>query len=680
MKWRFSYRNKLIVSFMAVSLLPVIVVQLFSYYVSTDAMKRKTDVLVQANLIQTSKNLDTSLRAYEDILFQIITNDDVVGLLGEINQPTENVELSKRKLINMLASYSYANDGIRSVAIFTKNGVQISYDRQTGSPYNNLWTNVPDVTRLPVYESAAANRTGSIMTVPEKMNSIRAEEQYGFHLARKLTDYNKLSLDSIGVAVITVYESVLAQAVNLEEPQSGGAGQASQIDNRNLLTDHDGIIISSADKSYIGKRVSDALSASTISNSYVNAESGWTIYNLIDENKLFSEMYGMQRLTLTVAIAAVLLSTLLIFYFSARLSASIRKIVKAMRSASLGSLTVHVEEQSKDEIAAIAFNFNKMMNTINELMNEVKETSEKRKEAEIRALEAQINPHFLYNSLDSINWLAIEKDEHQISQMLKGLAQILRYSIKDSNKLVTVKEELEWMDRYIYLQQYRFRSSFSCTLELDERTHNYLVPKLILQPFIENAIIHGFEGIKQGGELHIGVSIASEGSLIWTIRDNGVGMDIATLAAITDDPSVHGGRTTAHLPETASTSKHEVFGHSSANTSEQQVSADKWMADKLKQPGKITINELRSSGEIAAADGFMSYNSMETEHSARSAAKAAKTSKRSDNTGIGVSNAIGRLRMYYGDQAECVITSRIGEGTIVTIKMPIQEHEEEDKE
>lgn len=544
-KWRFSYRNKLILA-MLVSLLPVLIVQMVSYYVSSDAMKRKTDVLVEANLVQTSKNLDTSLQAYEDLLYQIITNDDVIQLLGEINHPTENVELSKRKLINMLASYSYAKGGIRSVAIFASNGTLISYDRQTGSPYDNLWTQVPNVTELPLYKNAVANNTGSIMTIPEKMYSINSSEQYGFHLARKLTDYNEISLDSMGVAVITVYESVMAKAINVAEP---GGESAGQIDNRNFLADGQGTIISSPDKGNIGKRVSEVLTRSTISNTYVNPNSGWTIYNLIDQKKLFREMYAMRRLTLTVGIAALLAAAVLIFYFSSRLSNSIRRVVKAMRNASLGTLTAHVDESARDEISTIAFNFNKMMNTINELMREVKETGEKRREAEIHALEAQINPHFLYNSLDSINWLAIEKEEHQISQMLKGLAQILRYSIKDSNKRVAVQEELQWMDRYIFLQQHRFRSSFSCTVERDDRALDCLIPKLILQPFIENAIIHGFAGVKQGGELRIGIrllegpaesgrSAASQGisstdqRLEWVIRDNGCGMDEATLTDI----------------------------------------------------------------------------------------------------------------------------------------------------
>jgi len=521
----FSFRNKLIVSFVLVSLLPVLAVQMISYYVSTDAMNNKIDDLVGTNLLQTSKTLDVSMRAYEDLLFQIITNDDVMNLVKSINEPNKDVELDKRKLINMLSNYSYAKTGIRSVAIFTQNGTLICYDQQTGSPYDNLWSAIPELTALPVYRSAVAHRSGSVMTVPEKIGSTRNKDEYGFHLARILTDLNGLNLDAMGVVVVSVYESVLADAINLNDP---GHPQTKSFDNRNYLTDGDGVIVSAPDKISIGKPLNEVVAATSIRNSYLNEATGLTIHNLIDQNALFGEMYAMQRISILVGIAALILAAVLIYYFSGRLTSSIRKVISAMRIASQGGMNVQVEDVSRDEISIIAMNFNKMMTTVNELMTEIKESGEKRKEAEIRALEAQINPHFLYNTLDSINWLAIEKDEHQISRMLKGLGQILRYSIKDSNKPVTVREELEWMDRYVFLQQHRFRSSFVCEAERDEAALDCLIPKLIVQPFIENAIVHGFSKVKQGGRLRIEIRKKPAGRLEIRIQDNGAGMDEET--------------------------------------------------------------------------------------------------------------------------------------------------------
>jgi two-component system sensor histidine kinase YesM len=173
-----------------------------------------------------------------------------------------------------------------------------------------------------------------------------------------------------------------------------------------------------------------------------------------------------------------------------------------------------------------------MMQTINDLMIETRQAVEKQKEAEVRALEAQINPHFLYNTLDAINWLAIEKEEYQISKMLKGLAQILRYSIKDSNKTVFVADEMKWMQQYVFLQQHRFHSSFQCSFDVSPETLNYRIHKLILQPFIENAIIHGFNGRKKDGMLVIHIGKKDERAFEIVIDDNGMGMEQETVDAL----------------------------------------------------------------------------------------------------------------------------------------------------
>ena len=577
-----SFRNKLIVSFLLVSLLPMLAVQMMSYYISTGAMENKINDLVQVNLLQTSKSLDTSMKAYEDLLFQLFIDDDVMALVKDINDPdTDSQELSRRKLINILSRYSYAKEGIRSVAIITASDTVVAYDQQTGSPYENLWSGEQDATSLPLYQSAMASR-GETITPPMKIDTFNNSEQYVFHLARKLADLNNASLEGIGVAVITVYESVLSNAINLADTQQDSA----RLDNRNFLTDGDNVIVSSPDKSQIGLNVKDVMGKSTIMNTYFNASSRLKINNLIDQKQLFKEMYGMQRLSLYAGLSAMILSCLLIYYFSGTLTRSIRRIVRAMRTAQLGTLDVQVQgSKTNDELSIIASSFNKMMHTVSELMTETKEAGEKRREAEIRALEAQINPHFLYNTLDSINWMAIEKEEHQISQMLKELAQILRYSVKDSNKLVPLREELRWMNSYVILQQHRFRSSFGCEVDCEERLLSFHVHKLLLQPFIENAIIHGFDGVKNGGLLRIAAKATDDQHLTIRIEDNGHGM-----------------------PE-----------------------------EKVRQ---------------LMADAF------------------ADTS--SSGGGLGIRNVADRVRSYYGNRGRLDIQSRLGEGTIVKIVLPIE--------
>ena len=203
-------------------------------------------------------------------------------------------------------------------------------------------------------------------------------------------------------------------------------------------------------------------------------------------------------MTILFGALAILFSITIIIYITRNFSVSTGKILDAMKTAQDGELSVQVTlDNDDDELSVIAARFNKMISKINQLVEEVKRATFKQKEAEIRALEAQINPHFLYNTLDSINWMAIKKEEHEISNMLKSLAQILRYSVDKSNSIVKLREEIKWLKQYLYLQQTRFNYSFECFMDVDESIMDCMVHKLLLQPFIENAVIHGFEGVKR---------------------------------------------------------------------------------------------------------------------------------------------------------------------------------------
>ncbi len=169
-----------------------------------------------------------------------------------------------------------------------------------------------------------------------------------------------------------------------------------------------------------------------------------------------------------------------------------------------------------------------MMHTVNAQMEEIRQAGIREKEAEIRALELQINPHFIYNTLDSINWLAVENEQDEISNMLSQFARILRYQIDKSNKIVTIEQELVYLEMYLYLQKVRFSDSFEFVIQCDELVKYCLIHKMIFQPFVENAILHGFKGISYNGILEILIRNHDESSLVFEIIDNGNGMDAET--------------------------------------------------------------------------------------------------------------------------------------------------------
>ena len=138
-------------------------------------------------------------------------------------------------------------------------------------------------------------------------------------------------------------------------------------------------------------------------------------------------------------------------------------------------------------------------------------------------LKSQVNPHFLYNTLDTINWMAIDKDEYDISNNITALASILRYGINNSNGVVKIYEEVEWLKQYIFLQQTRLKNTFECKINVEPGLMEMPIHKLLLQPFIENAILHGFEGVTRKHILTVELC-KKENYIHIEIEDNGCGM------------------------------------------------------------------------------------------------------------------------------------------------------------
>ena len=188
-------------------------------------------------------------------------------------------------------------------------------------------------------------------------------------------------------------------------------------------------------------------------------------------------------------------------------------------------MDIRVKVICRDEIGKIAESFNEMTVRVKNLIQEVKRATDRQKNAEIRALEAQINPHFLYNTLDSINWMAIEKEEYEISRMIRNLGIILRYSVDRSNSVVSIRMVEEWLERYISLHQMRFENVFTYQIRVEEEAKEKRIHKLLLQPFVENAILHGLKDKEGGGVLYVDIGLSEDKRMLHIIiEDNGKGM------------------------------------------------------------------------------------------------------------------------------------------------------------
>jgi len=241
---------------------------------------------------------------------------------------------------------------------------------------------------------------------------------------------------------------------------------------------------------------------------------------------ILTEVNHLRKVVIMVVLIGILISLLLGFILSKPLVGSIHTLRRAMENVEKGNLNHRVSIQSYDEIGQLGKGFNHMVNEIDRLVSEVYKTGLREKEAEIKALQSQMNPHFLYNTLETINMLAITKGNLEVSDMVSSLGRLLRYTVDNSSKIVTFKEELSFIHSYIAIQRVRMGEELQYGEDIEPSLLDVLIPKLVLQPFVENAILHGLFG--QGGRIVIKASTKNQ-ILEIVIHDNGKGVSIEKL-------------------------------------------------------------------------------------------------------------------------------------------------------
>ncbi|MFE4711114.1 MULTISPECIES: sensor histidine kinase [unclassified Paenibacillus] len=254
----------------------------------------------------------------------------------------------------------------------------------------------------------------------------------------------------------------------------------------------------------------------------------WSLVSVTSWETLSREVTVFARWFVIVVFICFLAAVFFNLFFMNRITGAIAVIVRFMRRVEDGDLTTRVEEKGNDELTLLAKGFNDLMNKINGLFNRIQVEQRRKNQAEMRVLQAQIKPHFLFNTLESINVLAVQNEGRKVSEMVYRLASILRISIQGRDE-ITVEEETKHLRHYLDIQKFRFEDLFDYEIDIPDELMSCGILKLTLQPLVENSIQHGFEGIDYTGKLII-QGWEERGNLILRISDNGIGMTPAQLS------------------------------------------------------------------------------------------------------------------------------------------------------
>lgn len=257
---------------------------------------------------------------------------------------------------------------------------------------------------------------------------------------------------------------------------------------------------------------------------------------IVQPSDMFTNLKPVSNKNLIYGIISITVILMIFLFFKKQIYDPIISIEKALNGIFEGETVSHINVNVNNELYPTINILNKLIDRIRYLVNIEYTSKMLKKQAELNTLQSQINPHFLYNTLESIRSLALRENAKDVSCMTKALSNMFRYSISNKNDLVTLDEELKNIDNYLIIQNYRFKNRFKLIKDIDNtdsKVLTNLIPKLSLQILVENAIYHGLEKKIGGGFVKINI-ISTEKRLMISVIDNGVGMDDNTLIELNE--------------------------------------------------------------------------------------------------------------------------------------------------
>lgn len=304
----------------------------------------------------------------------------------------------------------------------------------------------------------------------------------------------------------------------------------------------------------------------------------WKTVGIFSLSESLQEVNDVVKYSIAIGGVTFLCTIIVAMFFTSSIVKPLNNLRVLMKMAEGGDLSVRFENQQNDEIGQLGNSFNNMIAEIHKLINMVYIEQKSKREAELKILRAQIRPHFLYNTLDTIQWLAQSHNADDIVQIVGALTNLFRIGLSKGKEMLKVYEELEHVCSYMIIQKARYEDKLEYEINCDEEVKNCSVLKLILQPLVENAIYHGIKEMRGPGRIIITARKANE-KLLFTVSDNGSGIKPAKMAEIKE--MLHG-----------QTTKNPGYGIFNVNEMIRLVFGNEYGLNIISKPGKGTTVEV----------------------------------------------------------------------------------------
>ena len=516
---RKSFKNKLLVTFILLVFIPIGFIYIIYNNVMKSIITTKYSESAKQSVYEAGNNIDFIIDSIADLSDMVVTNRDFIENLKD-----SSLE-SHEELNNILRNFSAINEQVDSMSLIAKGKI---YDVGTIKTYVEEGRDIRNI-----------NKTHGelvwIDTIPVKVKILSGEitKNY-FSLGRKVIDLN--SLMDMGTIFIDVDETILEDSYkNLITEES------SEL----FICNSKGQIISHSNKEIIGKNIGDKDYAVEVLSSDKDVGSiefkddevekvciysnitlpNWKIVKIVSKEYLYKEITNMQRYMFIGGTIYVIITILICLFFSSQISRPMVSMKNMMKKAEEGDLDVRINVDRIDELGELGNSFNNMIGKMNEVVDKLVEEERFKKELELETLHAQINPHFLYNTLNTIKWMAKIQGDKSVSNAVTSLIKLLRVSINLGKEMITLEDEIDYVRNYINIQNLRFNEKVNIIYNIDEECLKCTIPKLILQPIVENSLIYGIREDEEEEPLEISIKACiEEDNLIILVKDNGPGI------------------------------------------------------------------------------------------------------------------------------------------------------------
>ncbi|RCW48555.1 cache domain-containing sensor histidine kinase [Paenibacillus prosopidis] len=521
------FASKMILAFLLIILIPT-TLSGFSFYLESSALVKRN---VRASAVQVTKQTADALSSIfnagsdtSDLIYGDLKVQDAA--MHYTSSPLSTQVQMSQSIDTLLNNVVYSSSFVRIVYIFKDGGIGWG-----SGTFSAVKLRKVDLNRLDWVEQSRRQDGGLVWQALRKDPFSGGGENTDLVLpiSRTLKDFE--SLEQIGLLVVSLNGKAIINTIN--QVKLGETG-------RYMVVDPSGQIMIDADLSRIGKMIEDPnLHELVVHNDAVEFEyanngvhyygvkqllsNGWLLVGTVPTVEITGALDKLHTRILITSACFALLAVLIGLLIAKRVTKPIKQLTLEMKRVQQGDLSVRTVLTSTDEIGLMSKHFNKMLDEIEQLMERVEKEQNDKLEAEVRAVTYRIHPHFLYNTLSTLRWLIRAGEKERAEQGLAALTRLLEANMGKNGQMITLKEELEIIQKYIVILEMRYEHKYALSIDVQPGAEEIKIPRMLLQPLVENAIFHGFVPLNRGGDISIHVTM-QQGLLHILLQDNGAGM------------------------------------------------------------------------------------------------------------------------------------------------------------